>query len=116
MAQYTYTPLRHDRGRNEIRLMRLLPGPASADIEVEIIHAYMSPHLQYEALSYVWGTPTRNGRVFVRHQETGHHLNRDGHAEPAVTLPVTKSLLDALDYLRNPQDTRTLWIDAICIN
>lgn len=37
MDQYTYTPL--DIAKDEVRLIRLLPGALSDDIEIEIFHS-----------------------------------------------------------------------------
>lgn len=58
----------------------------------------------YEALSWCWGTakPTsyisirKNGRIYAK--------------------KVQPDLLAALKALRDPQEDRCLWIDAICIN
>lgn len=55
----------------------------------------------YEALSYAWGEA-----AFPNHIE----LNRSN------TVPITKSLYTALQYLRFTESTRSLWIDALCIN
>jgi hypothetical protein len=54
----------------------------------------------YEALSYVWGSPVADNEILC-----------DGGS-----LLVTTSCLVALQYLRLKEHTRTLWIDAICIN
>jgi hypothetical protein len=63
MAQCQYSPLQ--AGGGEIRLIRLLPGLASADIEIEIYHKEMSSNPTYEALSYVWGSPELTDVVSV---------------------------------------------------
>ena len=55
---------------------------------------------QYEALSYVWGTPEDPKEVLLN----------------GVAHPVTRNLYNALKALRHPQRTRTLWVDAVCIN
>jgi hypothetical protein len=62
-------------------------------------HVKLSEKPQYEALSYMWGPKNYrnikiNGMVFV----------------------VRQNLFGALHALRLEEDTRTLWIDAICIN
>lgn len=55
---------------------------------------------QYEALSYVWHVTPGNGVIYC-----------DGKA-----LDVTANCLEALRALRLSQETRPLWIDAICID
>ncbi|KAK5745532.1 hypothetical protein LTR17_001403 [Elasticomyces elasticus] len=57
--------------------------------------------LDYEAISYVWGAP-----IYL------HSIGLNGHG----VLRITESLHDALQRLRRPDSTRTLWADAICIN
>jgi hypothetical protein len=54
----------------------------------------------YEALSYVWGEPTRQ-----------HPLDCDGRE-----FLVTKNCHEALVNLRRRFVPRMLWVDAICIN
>jgi hypothetical protein len=54
----------------------------------------------YEALSYVWGSPTGTIPIICNNKE---HL-------------VTPNLYDALRCLRRPFSPRVLWIDAICID
>ncbi|KAK0654182.1 heterokaryon incompatibility protein-domain-containing protein [Cercophora samala] len=62
----------------------------------------------YEALSYTWGSATETDLILVQH-----------HSDATSTrgkLSVTQNLATALRHLRRPLHTRTLWIDAICIN
>ena len=54
----------------------------------------------YEALSYAWGSETDPQELIIN----DHILN------------VTRNLAEALSYLRNQHTTRTLWVDAVCIN
>lgn len=126
MPPFKYTPLQ--AGRDEIRLCRLLPGPFSANLEIEIIHEDVSSNPIYEALSYVWGTSERTNDVVVRTQ-SGLHNVQSGKLdeeprtmrvaesrESLQTLSVTQNLDIALRYLRCLETVRVLWIDAICIN
>ncbi|KAM7184304.1 Heterokaryon incompatibility protein (HET) domain containing protein [Rhypophila sp. PSN 637] len=55
---------------------------------------------QYEALSYVWGDLTEQKEILL-----------DGQPKE-----ITRNLWTALKYLRQPHVSRTLWIDAVCIN
>ena len=56
---------------------------------------------EYEALSYVWGTPSRKEALELL----------DG-----TLLRVTKSLKQALPYIAMDCSTGYLWVDQICIN
>ncbi|KAI3335405.1 heterokaryon incompatibility protein-domain-containing protein [Ustulina deusta] len=87
---------------SSIRVLDLLPSlNRQAPIRCNIRHVQLgSPDADYEALSYVWGA--RQG-----HQPITCN-NRDLH--------VTSNCLAALIQLRRRLRTRTLWIDAICID
>jgi hypothetical protein len=58
------------------------------------------PSLGYEALSYTWEDPDQLYRITINDQ----------------IFPVTRNVLEALFFLRDRTSSRTLWIDAICIN
>lgn len=53
----------------------------------------------YEALSYVWGDPSKRLSISV-----------DKH-----DLPVTTNLHAALSHLRDHSVERIIWVDAVCI-
>src|ERR1700761_9437031 len=55
---------------------------------------------KYEALSYTWGQSSENRTI---------QLN-------GCTLRITDNLYNALRRLRRLTSTRTLWVDALCIN
>ena len=55
---------------------------------------------QYEALSYVWGEAAERNEILLDGQPTS----------------ITQNLWTVLKYIRKPDASRTLWIDAICIN
>ena len=97
---YQYTPLSDDL--KEIRLLTLHEGRFKADIHISIHTVPLttdSPPI-YEALSYVWGSPETPIDIQVGVQ----------------TLSITRSLAEALPYLRYRDRPRILWIDAICVN
>ncbi|GKU14438.1 unnamed protein product [Fusarium langsethiae] len=56
--------------------------------------------IPYEALSYVWGS-----------QSTPSEITIDGK-----TMSITTSLYDALHHLRQQDQDRILWVDALCID
>ncbi|KAJ0110225.1 HET-domain-containing protein [Diaporthe amygdali] len=174
MTQFTYTKL--DRSREEIRLLRLLPGEFDDDIAFNIFHTPLTPappsastrlslrELQntlpdprnqvvgktfdnrylfvnfgkddppkpnsfdhpspdfdrssyilgpplkdyepkFEALSYTWGDSTSPISAFVA-----------SSTDPGLTMPIGRNLAMALRYLRSKDQSRTLWVDAVCIN
>lgn len=55
---------------------------------------------EYEALSYVWGDPSKAKTIRINNEPVG----------------ITKNLYEALLELRCPDRERTLWADAVCIN
>jgi hypothetical protein len=111
-------------GPGEIRTLHLQPGSLSDPVQVTLCHVYMGSHLsslegdldlgwvstaeqnassrqfpQYDALSYMWG--------------------------PGVTKPIEingsiceirENLSQALVHLRLANQTRVLWVEAICID
>lgn len=93
-----YTPLSVQR--REIRVALLLPGRWSDGISCELSIVSLDENPVYEALSYVWGDP----------QDTVP-IELNGHVFQATT-----NLRSALRRLRSASRTRTIWIDAICIN
>jgi hypothetical protein len=90
---------------NEIRLVTLHP---ALNDGYDIICTLQSVSLdnvgEFEALSYVWGSPGRKISILLENQE----------------FEVTQNLAHAMRHLRpassNKFEARTLWIDAICID
>ncbi|KAI2621832.1 heterokaryon incompatibility protein-domain-containing protein [Hypoxylon sp. NC1633] len=103
-GSFQYTPL--NRSTCSIRLLRFLPSSAAFDCLLEPYEIDDCP--PYIALSYVWGTdePTHqiwlNQRVFFVRDNLWHALSR-----LTGKLPLE---------LRNKQQDRYFWIDALCIN
>ena len=102
MLIFQYEPL---PTREHTRVLVLEPGPR-CDITSPLVGSLRLLDLcdansePFEAISYVWGPPARTHVILV-----------DGHP-----LPMTASLRDALLQTRLPDQSRTLWADAICIN
>lgn len=99
-SHYCYSPLNEDL--KDIRLITLHPGDSTANLEISIQTVSLMPESPpiYEALSYAWGSAK---------SMTSIRIGED-------SLAVTKSLANALRHLRYSEDSRALWIDAICIN
>lgn len=57
----------------------------------------------YEALSYVWGSSANPVPLLVGPSREN-------------TISVTQNLATALQHLRDANESRTLWVDAICID
>jgi Heterokaryon incompatibility protein (HET) len=97
-APFEYKSPRLRSALKEIRLLELLPG-----CENDPVHCRLSTHLplsrpQYEALSYCWGHGTEK-------------ITCDN-----ALLGITLNLFYALKRLRTTDQSRILWVDAICIN
>lgn len=65
--------------------------------------------IKYEALSWCWGTDAPTHMIFINEKDNKGQ-------EKLYKLRVREQLALALKYLRYPDRSRTLWIDAICIN
>lgn len=65
-----------------------------------------SPQLKYEALSYTWGSMEKAVSARVIDETT----------DRTQTIALGAHLADALEHLRLETESRTLWVDAICIN
>lgn len=88
--------------RYEIRILLLLPSRRSRTrIRCRMIHQSLDdPDIEYEALSYVWGSPQPAQQIRVN--GTGFHVGPNLHS--------------ALQHLRLKDKIRRLWVDAVCIN
>ena len=119
MSRYKYTPL--DSQSQQIRLMSLASGMFDDNIYVSLRTVALTQDNppEYEALSYTWGSTENRPDVSVVPD-----IGTDGIWKPLAALnmelsgrlAVTQNLAQALRYLRQPAQPRTLWIDAICIN
>lgn len=102
-----YLPL--DVSKAEIRLLRVLPrkpqpheGQAgSADLECDIIHAFLGSCLPYLALSYSWGDPNEQSRLVVG----GKDCQTSSTVEEA--LRQIQAISGNAEFL--------IWVDQICI-
>lgn len=98
--QYKYR--RIDLATDAIRLVRLLNGYLDDSIECELFETYLSQveGVPYEALSYTWGDSPEKYEIFINGRKA----------------LVKENLHAALLALRQPDEDRLLWIDAICID
>ena len=87
-------------GPLSIRLFVLYPGADNDMLSGSLINARLDDDLDYEAVSYVWGS-----------EEDKVKLECDGQG-----LDVTQNLAAALRRFRLPTASRVLWTDSICIN
>lgn len=100
ISEYNYEPI--DFSGPAIRLLRLCRGIGS-EIACELFQAKLCQRddsISYEALSYTWGLPDVREHIIV-------------NGKP---LSVTVNLYLALQQLRQRDEDRILWIDAVCIN
>lgn len=87
-------------GKHALRLLQILPGNFDEDINIKLeIHSIEEPP-KYYALSYCWG----------------HDMSKTPAIVNDYPLPITQNLEAGLRHLRSRTKTRTLWVDALCIN
>ncbi|CZR51319.1 uncharacterized protein PAC_01194 [Phialocephala subalpina] len=90
-----YMPL--DTDRNEIRLLKLLPG--DGDVYCNLEHASLINPPEFCALSYCWGDLNITATITIND----------------VAVQITANLESALRRLR-AKELGCLWVDSICIN
>lgn len=89
-----------DTERQEIRLLELVPGNFEDALICNLKVTSLQESSHYEALSYVWGDPKETEEITICNQ-----LYR-----------ARKTLARALRHLRKQDETRILWVDAVCID
>ncbi|KAH7311517.1 heterokaryon incompatibility protein-domain-containing protein [Stachybotrys elegans] len=95
---FKHSPL---QGTSHFRILNLQPNSDfDAPIEVQLAEVDRSEKPEYEAVSYSWGDLSDPIAISCN----GHPLS------------VTRNCASALQHLRFRDGTRTLWIDAICID
>ena len=98
MVSHQHSPL---PSSDFIRLVRIDPGDDQRDlIRLSICQTRLQNAPKFEALSYEWGTHMCDKPVLCDGQE----------------LQVKTNLGAALKHLRLADESRWMWIDAICIN
>lgn len=99
VLDFRYPVLRNTK--TGIRLAHIQPGSGNRAISIELVEDYVtgSDQTQYDALSYTWGDGSREKNVFCNGKR----------------LSVTKTLWEALNRFRHPDEVVTLWIDWICV-
>jgi hypothetical protein len=94
---YQYKPLIQARS---IRVIRLSPSVNSNPLIIKLQEVPLVHSSRFEALSYAWARPFQ-----------GRSILCDGE-----DLLVSATVEEALKRLRYKTQSRTLWIDQICIN
>jgi hypothetical protein len=112
VPSYRYKPLKLDCIWHCLRVLDLRPASRlDAVLQCSFRHVMIRIMVfpkpcDYEALSYVWGPSEPVNYVQVL----------DNQQALLGTLPVARNLDQALRHLRQPLRTRSLWVDALCIN
>lgn len=81
----------------------------ACDIALNPLHDIQNS-ADYEALSYTWGSHSLSETLVVH-----SGLISSGNPQPSI-LRIRPNLSEALRYLRLRDETRVVWIDALCIN
>ncbi|KAI8711968.1 HET-domain-containing protein [Fusarium sp. LHS14.1] len=100
VSKYSYTPLQPSSNSKQFRLLKVHRGADEDDVECDLIIHNLDDAPEYEALSYVWGSPVPQARIQLA----------TGYTE------VGPSLYAALRGLRYPDSPRMIWADSLCIN
>ena len=86
-------------GTHAFRLLELLPGTGSAQVQCNLKTADLSLKLLYNAISYTWGTNLTKSDILVN----------------GCKMKIRLAARLMMQELRHPSDSQTLWIDTICI-
>lgn len=86
--------------RLQLRCLTLAAGDLADPICGSLETVSLSEHPKYEALSYVWGVDMAPTPMVLG----------------GTDIPITQNLDAALRHLRHRQLSRSLWVDAVCID
>jgi Heterokaryon incompatibility protein (HET) len=93
----TYEKL--DPPKSEIRLLEIWLSDDGC-VQCKLTKCSLNDNPTYYALSYVWGDPTVTQDIVVN----------------GTTFAATVNLVAALEFVSKSDGSRSLWVDAICIN
>lgn len=83
-----------------IRLLDVEPGQPTDVVRCSLKHCDINDLLEFEAISYVWGDQVFPARIWC----------------DSRVARITPSLYQALKRVHLATTTRTIWVDALCIN
>ncbi|KAL8870671.1 MAG: hypothetical protein Q9174_003335 [Haloplaca sp. 1 TL-2023] len=106
MRRYKYERLKPDT--RTTRLVTVFPGSFNEDLHLSLRTANVD-ETRYEALSYTWGSTENMASVYFGDRQSPS-------SEVSEYLEVTQNLEVTLRYLRLEENSRDIWIDAICID
>ncbi|KAL3421888.1 hypothetical protein PVAG01_06044 [Phlyctema vagabunda] len=95
---FRYIPL--EDPTKETRLLTLDPRSKDGVVRCNLMTMRFDQHVEYAALSYTWGSSEDRQEILL-----------DG-----LVTTITKNLHSALYHLQHNSATRSLWIDALCID
>jgi hypothetical protein len=110
MAANIYTSLEGSPGA--IRLLEVLPGSGSDELNCRLHEATLGPDLSYKALSYVWKNQVDDDL------DASEPALRDGKAIICCDgkfMEIGSNLNSALRRLRDKDTIVQLWVDMLCI-
>ncbi|KAH7076619.1 heterokaryon incompatibility protein-domain-containing protein [Paraphoma chrysanthemicola] len=94
-----------DAGKKLARLKeRLAKKEKSFQIQKQELETVEEIEIEYEALSWCWGQDSSDYAITIKKGSENYKMG------------IREDLALALMYLRHKEKTRTLWIDAICID
>ncbi|KAI0892961.1 heterokaryon incompatibility protein-domain-containing protein [Annulohypoxylon nitens] len=98
--QTRLVPTKDQYSTTLIRVLNIFPGVGESPIECSLEVRDLDVEGIDEALSYVWGSSQDVSCIFI----------------DDIPFRVTLNLYNILTHLRHCHTTRTIWIDAVCIN
>lgn len=100
-----------DLGPNDFRILQLEAGRKDDKVVCRFKQESIDSPPVYEAVSYLWGG---NNEV----QQTSLEIDLRDNQQPPKShrIFIRSNLHTALRSLRHPSETRSFWIDALCIN
>jgi hypothetical protein len=96
-AKFSFKPLRHPKS---IRLLHILSSDSPGPIHATLEEHQLGQCPEFEAVSYCWGEPILSRIIYI-----------DG-----FPFSITENLNSALSHLTLLDETKTLWVDTLCIN
>jgi hypothetical protein len=103
---YEYSPL-NPKFEAPIRLLVLFAGHSGDPLRGELWYTTLTNSLKFDALSYVWGPPKELDPADIYLIDSTFKWHR---------IPILSGLSGALRCLRLPNQKRSIWVDALCIN